>query len=79
MADTDPKAFQVLIDLRRRMPFSEHFRQMLEMSGLGISSRMAEFLGVTKLLEPAVIEGRKSLLSVPPGCFAASPKSAQIV
>jgi hypothetical protein len=32
MADTDPKAFQVLIELRRRMTFSERFRQVLEMS-----------------------------------------------
>lgn len=32
MADTDPKAFQVLIELRRRMTFDEKFRQFLEMT-----------------------------------------------
>jgi hypothetical protein len=32
MADTDPKAFQVLIELRRKMTFDEKFRQFLEMT-----------------------------------------------
>ena len=32
MADTDPKAFRALIELRRRMTFDQKFRQFLEMS-----------------------------------------------
>jgi hypothetical protein len=32
MADTDPKAFQALIELRRKMTFEERFRQVIEMS-----------------------------------------------
>jgi hypothetical protein len=32
MADTDPQAFQVLVDLRRKMTFDQRFRQVLEMA-----------------------------------------------
>ena len=32
MADTDPKAFQALIEIRRNMTFDERFRQFLEMT-----------------------------------------------
>ena len=32
MADTDPKAFQTLIEIRRNMTFDERFRQFLEMT-----------------------------------------------
>jgi hypothetical protein len=32
MADTDPEAFRVLIEIRRNMTFDERFRQFLEMS-----------------------------------------------
>ena len=32
MADTDPKAFRALVELRRRMTFDQKFRQMIEMS-----------------------------------------------
>jgi len=32
MADTDPQAFRVLIEIRRNMTFDERFRQFLEMS-----------------------------------------------
>jgi hypothetical protein len=32
MADTDPKAFEALIQLRRKMTFDERFRQLIEMS-----------------------------------------------
>jgi hypothetical protein len=32
MADTDPKAFHALIELRRKMTFDERFRQVIEMS-----------------------------------------------
>jgi hypothetical protein len=32
MADTDPKAFHALIEIRRNMTFDERFRQFLEMT-----------------------------------------------
>jgi hypothetical protein len=32
MADTDPKAFQALIEIRRNMTFDERLRQFLEMT-----------------------------------------------
>ena len=32
MADTDPKAFRALIEIRRNMTFDERFRQFLEMA-----------------------------------------------
>ena len=32
MEDTDPQAFRVLIELRRRMTFDQKFRHFLEMS-----------------------------------------------
>jgi hypothetical protein len=32
MADTDPKAFQALIEIRRNMTFDERFRQFLQMT-----------------------------------------------
>ena len=32
MADTDPRAFQVLVELRRKMTFDQRFRQFLEMA-----------------------------------------------
>lgn len=31
MADTDPKAFQALIEIRRNMTFDERFQQFLQM------------------------------------------------
>ena len=34
MADTDPKAFKALIELRRRMTFDEKLRQFLEMTAM---------------------------------------------
>jgi hypothetical protein len=32
MSDTDPQAFQVLVELRRKMTFDQRFRQFLEMA-----------------------------------------------
>jgi len=32
MADTDPQAFQVLVELRRGMTFDQRFQQVLEMA-----------------------------------------------
>ena len=32
MADTDPQAFQALLELRRGMTFDEKFRQVIEMA-----------------------------------------------
>ena len=32
MADTDPQAFRVLVELRRRMTFDQKFCQVIEMS-----------------------------------------------
>ena len=31
MADTDPQAFQALVEMRRRMTFDERFQQVIEM------------------------------------------------
>ena len=67
MADTDPKAFQALIEIRRNMTFDERFRQFLEMTEMvlrGYEDRVrreypqaSEYLGVADLLEQALAEG----------------------